>query len=521
MALAQDGTECCRSLQRPSHKFCLSHHREYVGLNGQYKNTEEQYNQLVEPKGGLDVEKKREKIVLGRKTLDLRNQVNRRFFSQHAQNRGHIRWILKLEDEIKVLECNLLLEADQGKSPSSPENNEARTREPTQEHRVYRSLMSPEIPMSALDHLPEDSPAKLIKQAMITFSEALVAQLYDIAPSLNDSVETLRQPGCETGTEPDKGDHIIRFIFRELLLWKADTETLARANKTKSIDTFLRECFAPELQDYIKFFKVFGREDTLHFLRDAVCDYLLSPGASSTSILGGVVATEDKQRRMTIEGWDILYSYFPDFVGWRNVEQFCVRSEDMSLIKRLIALQRYSSAKEGEPEWRDKYNDVSQECPFAVLQGFIGITKGYLDSPITPITTKDGITTETRGRCYLAGRMAKNEPLAASLVMELVKRVARYIVIVYNMESDAYGFGECVSRNDEFEDNPWITRTRSVEIGENLENSMWSIEWSLKDVLSDLELIQGLNNRNMTRDYYEFIIIDRNPLEAFTILEKM
>jgi hypothetical protein len=170
MALAHDGTECCRFLQRPSHEFCLPHHREYVGLNGQYKNTEDHYNQLVELKGGLDVEKKREKVALGRKTPNLRNQVNRRFFSQHAQNRGHVRRVLKLEDEIKVLECSLKLEEDHGKSLSSPEISEAKTRELTQEHRVYRSLISPEIPMSALDHLPADSPAKLIKQVLRTIA---------------------------------------------------------------------------------------------------------------------------------------------------------------------------------------------------------------------------------------------------------------------------------------------------------------------------------------------------------------
>lgn len=310
-----------------------------MALYGQYKDTEEHYNQLVEPNGGLDVEQKRTKVALGKKTLELRNQVNHRFFSQHGHNRRHVRWILKLDDEVKALECSLRSEENHGKSLSSPENSEAKTRGSKQENRVYRPLMSPEIPMSALDYLPEDSPAKLIKQAMLTMSEGLVARLYSIAPSLNDSVEALGQLGCETRAEPDKGDHVIRFVFRELLLWGADTETLARANKTKSIDTFLKECFPHELQDYIKFFEVLGEENTLHFLRDAVCDYLLSPGASSTVILGGVVAAEDKRRRMTIEGWDILYSYFADVVNWYNVEQFCVRSEDISLIKRLIALQ--------------------------------------------------------------------------------------------------------------------------------------------------------------------------------------
>jgi hypothetical protein len=222
---------------------------------------------------------------------------------------------------------------------------------------------------------------------------------------------------------------------------------------------------------------------------------------------------------MTIEGWDILYSYFPDVVEWCNVDQFCVRSEDMSLIKRLIALHRYSKARDGEPEWLNKDNDVSQECLFAVLQGFVSVTKGYSDPPITPITTKDRITTERRSRCYLAGRMAKNEPLAKGLIKELVNRVARYIVVVYDMESNEYDSREIVSRNDESEESPWITRIPSVEVGENLQDASWKIEWSLKDVLSDLGQIRNLKDRNMTRDYYEFILIDRNPGNMFTILD--
>ncbi|KAH8773312.1 hypothetical protein BGZ57DRAFT_894552 [Hyaloscypha finlandica] len=519
IALLQDGAECYRLLQRPDHELCPPHHREYKELCGRYKDAEEHYNRLVEPEIGLEVEGVKEKIAWGRKTVDLRNQVNRRFFSQHAGNRGHIQWILKLEGKIKALEGTLKSEGDHGKSPPLPEDTEANNQEHEPEQRVYRSLLSPEIHMSALDHLPADSVFKLAKQEMLIFSEELVTRLYNIASSLNDSAATLEQPGCETRIEPDEGDLVVRFVFREFLLWKADADTLARANKAESIDAFLRRCFPSELQDYIKFFELFGRVDTLHFLRDAICDYLLPPGASPTVILGGVVATEDKQRRMTIEGWDILYSYFSDVVEWCNVEQFCVRSEDMSLIKRLVALHRYSKARDGEPEWLDKDNDVSQECPFAVLQGFVGITKGYSDPPITPVTTKDGITIERRSRCYLTGRMAKNEPLAKDLIKELVNRVARYIVIVYDMESNEYGFREVVSRSDELEESPWITRTRSVAVGESLQNALWKIEWSLKDVLSDLELIQRLRDRNMARDYYEFIIIDRNPGGAFNILD--
>lgn len=517
VALFQDGSECKRCTPEPRHDFCQPHHHEYVELYMQYKDAEKDYKQLAEPKEGLSPEGKRDKIAWGKKTLDLRNQVNRRFYSQNANNRGHIRWILKLENEIGVLEGSLKLDKDH--RMSTPEHTKPNNSESGNERRVYQSLLSPEIPMSTLNHLPKDHPTKVLKQTVQMFSRTFLARLYKIAPSLDDSGTVLVEPDCDARREPDKGDHVIRFVFRELLLWKADAETLSRATKAESIDIFLGTCSPSELEDYIKFFESLGREDTLHFLRDAVCDYLLPPSASTTIILGGAVATENTQRSMTIEGWDILYSYFWNIVGWYNVEQFCVRFEDMSLIKRLIALHRYSGTEDGEPTWLNKDNDVSQECSIALVQGFIAVTKGYLDFPETPITTKDGIMTERCCRCYLTGRMAKNEPLAKTLIAELVNRIARYIVIVYDMESCEYDSRNIISQSDELEEMPWITRIRSVADGQTLEGSSWTTELSLKDILTDLEFIQRLRASDMIKDYYEFIIIDRHSGNAFPIIE--
>lgn len=462
-ALSQDGKECLTPLREPSHDFCLPHHREYKKLYSQYKNAEGHHGRFT---GELDLEQKKKKVEWGRKTLGLRNEVNRRFFSENGKNRGHIQRILKLETDIKTLETDIVTlqhtinsEVDHSNSTPQSENIEPNDRG-TAGELVYRSLLSPEVPMSALDHLPADHPCKLMKQEMFDITGGLVTRLYGIVPSLNDSAAMLEEPGIEGGREPDKGDHVIRFVFREFLLWKADTKILARANEGESIDTFLRRCLPTELGDYIKFFEEFGRADTLHFLRDAVCDYLLPPGASSTVILGGPVATEDTQRRMTVEGWDILYTYFSDVVFWWNVEQFCLRAEDLSLIKALVALHRYSAASDGIPDWLNTDDDVSQECSLAVVRGFVCDTKGYAD-PL-PITTKDGVSTEIHRRCYVAGRMAKNEPLANGLVQELVNRVVRFITVIRDRESD-----ETISQSVETEENPWIKRTRSVAVGEN------------------------------------------------------
>ena len=56
-------------------------------------------------------------------------------------------------------------------------------------------------------------------------------------------------------------------------------------------------------------------------------------------------------------------------------------------------------------------------------------------------------------------------------------------------------------------------------VGENLQDALWTVEWSLKDVFSDLERIQRLRDRNMAKDYYEFLIVDRNLGDAFNILD--
>jgi hypothetical protein len=144
-----------------------------------------------------------------------------------------------------------------------------------------------------------------------------LSRLYKVAPSLNDSLPMIEDREENTTREPDEGDHVMRYILREFLLWRADEEALSKAKKIESIDHFLRSVGIQMLEDLIKVFELLGRPDTLHFLRDAICDYLVScdaPNASSTVILGGRVITDDKQQKMTVHGWDILYRYFRNVV---------------------------------------------------------------------------------------------------------------------------------------------------------------------------------------------------------------
>jgi hypothetical protein len=350
----------------------------------------------------------------------------------------------------------------------------------------------------------------------------VVARLYEIVPSLNDSAATITD---EEGInrKPDEGDHVIRYLLRELIVFKADAATLSRAARMTSIDAFLRQCPLHDLMDYKKFFERLGRDDTLRLLRDAVCDYLLparpSSSESSLIILGGAIATDDSQRSMTVQGWDILHTFFGNLVGWRTFELLCFRFEDALLVKRLSVRQRYPKAGDDALPWHVPSDDVSQEHSLAVLQGFLAVTKGFLD-PITPVRIENGVLMETQGRCYLTGRMAKNDPLAQSLIRELASREARFIVFAYDMESESHAYcsRKVVTQTAEVPEC-WLTRTRPATHAAELGRQQWEIEWSLKDVIRDLDMIWRVRDRNMARNYYEIIIIERTPGIQFRILD--
>jgi hypothetical protein len=97
-----------------------------------------------------------------------------------------------------------------------------------------------------------------------------------------------------------------------LILWKADTDVLALASKTDSIDRFLQQVPSDTLE-WIKFFKNRGHEDTLYFLRDVVWDCVPPPDFSTVTVLGERSTTDNKTRRNTVEAWYILDRYFPDY----------------------------------------------------------------------------------------------------------------------------------------------------------------------------------------------------------------
>lgn len=462
-----------------------------------------------------------EKIRVGEEVIGLRDAVNRRFYSLNGDNRGHFQWILKLRSEIDHLK-KISQEFQQPSDPLTEGPRPSESPEGPKEQgdvRVYRSLISPEVPMSALDHLPRDSPAVVIKSFLNMAVDGLVDRLYGISPSLDDSRTSV--PGSDTAEEqsPSTDDLVIRYILREFLVWKADTKTLARASRTSTIDQFLRHSIPEELEGYIKFFQALGRQDTLHFLRDAVYDYLLpNEGPSTMMILGASVSTDSTGRRMTVEAWDIVHCYFWNLVEWWNVEQLCFSFEDLVLVKRLVALRRYGDSEDTEANWYRPEDDFSQENEIAVLQGFVALLKGFQDPICQQFSSRPGEITEVESRCYLVGRMGKSDPSALPLIKELSVRIARFIVIATDFEST----GCWLPFNDKQDDKelPFIRRTRSAKNKDALPDAPWVTEWSVKSILDDVRFIRARREREGFENFHLIIVIDREPGKQFTILQE-
>jgi hypothetical protein len=94
--------------------------------------------------------------------------------------------------------------------------------------------------------------------------------------------------------------------------------------KIESVDASFYNSNPSDLGGYNTFFEHFRSQkpDTLYFLSEAVSDYKHSSIASSISILGVRVLTEDNCRKTTLQAWDLLFRGFSDCVSWRNFERF-------------------------------------------------------------------------------------------------------------------------------------------------------------------------------------------------------
>ncbi|KAI5460827.1 hypothetical protein BGZ63DRAFT_357610 [Mariannaea sp. PMI_226] len=516
-ALENNGSECGQVLQAQHHDFCSQHHFEKKRLYKQYKEAEAEFKAQGDPTIKRSIDAMEGIVQTGEKVVALRDEVNRRFFSKGTEdNRSHIKHILKIKDQVDSLK--ILIASEKGRPTKNvAEGTSSTTVTGGTEGKtvLYRNPLSPEVPMSELNHLPRESPIIALRIAMDAMRANLIDRIYQIFPSLNDSASLIHDREQGTERQPNKRDLVIRNVFREFLVWTEDTDVLARASKTETIDTFLRHS-TKELDSYIKFLEAVksSRHDTSHFLRDAICDYLLPQDVPSITILGGRVALDSRHRKMGVDGWDILYQLFSHEDTRLFLEQYSMRYDDLLLVKKLSALYRYGKEDEAT-SWLHPEEDVAQECPMALFLGFVAQTRSYHE-PNTPFAhTADGAAIESRSRNYLTGRMSKNDPLAKQLIDELASRVVAFSFYAYDRET-----GEIVAQNEDMDSN-WITRTRTACSEDQLVDATWKVEWSLRDILNHLNYLRSYRDRMMGRDYYELIIIERLSRPRFGLLHSV
>ncbi|KAJ3580106.1 hypothetical protein NPX13_g465 [Xylaria arbuscula] len=505
-ALQEDGSECRETLLHIRHTLCQEHYQEYERLHKSYKLRENDYGNIDTDKSGLGTREKLEaKLAAGKEILELRDQVNRRFFSLSAHNRGHIQRILRLQSAIRSLEQQL----------ADLHVKDAMT--PTQDGVATKASGQPFTPDGG--ETPPDHSAALIKKSADGFLSRMVDELYSISPSLNDSSSVALDNETRMLRGLDERDFIMRFLFREFLVDQADANMLAEARQIDSIDKFMRGCSSIEfLKDCCKFFTTFNAKCSpkLYLLRKAVCDYLLDPQAPSIMILGAKIAAQDSPQRMTTKGWDVLFINFTGIVGWWNFDQFAIEFEDIVLVKTLTEFRRYESEDDNESRgWYVPEQHSPRGSVLPIMHGFITVTRSSFDSEEFTAQTRNDVVEESQVRAYLVGRMSKMNPWARRLAQELNERTVHLQVLVSDGEDNKMTPIVPLSGEDQ---NPWLKRTRSGPTQESLGSEEWMIELSLADVIDNLETIH--DPTVLAKDYYEFIVIERTPNKrSFDLLD--
>lgn len=68
---------------------------------------------------------------------------------------------------------------------NDPSTSATSTTEDTKVERVYRSLLSQQVPVEELSHLEPDHPGHVLKKILVDFANGLVDRLLEIAPALD------------------------------------------------------------------------------------------------------------------------------------------------------------------------------------------------------------------------------------------------------------------------------------------------------------------------------------------------
>jgi hypothetical protein len=104
-ALESDGRSCKVALAKSAEDpWCHRHHQEWRDLNARWSKAHKEAEKLVV----LSSETAKQKVIKLRLSVDLRRQIRDRFYPRGGDIQDYIKWIAKLESDVRQLADSLL-----------------------------------------------------------------------------------------------------------------------------------------------------------------------------------------------------------------------------------------------------------------------------------------------------------------------------------------------------------------------------------------------------------------------------
>lgn len=506
-AVETDGRACRVGLPSgASDPWCDKHHDEWRELNEKWSKTQKEAERIVVL--SLDVAK--QKVLKLRQSVDLRRQIRDRFYPGGGDIQDYIKWLAKLEGDVRQLADSLLMQnLQRGPTPETPGVHTG-TPHPDRVSlgetiTILRSPLDPRIPIDSLQGMPDDGTILVLKHFYQDLCADSVRRLYSIVPDLDDSRKQASSPDQKEQTPPDNGTDIIRAWFRIMVLNDSEASALEHATRSKSIHDFLTGCSASQLEEYCDYFEKAWRPNAVQYLRVAICAQTLAGGDIKTiQLLGGTIPSTTEGLRMTKPCWDILYRWFPTLLTPWSLASICSNFEDYTTICKLLMLRLYND------HWYDPASILS-ECSTGVYMGFIPTTKGDFTAS-AGLRQEGHLWVQRQSRNYLCGQMAIGDPLTQAFLDELRKRTSTLYLVVYEgTHADATVHPT--------EPDLFISRHRSAMTLDELEKADYSTTLTLEEIKNHLRMRKTTMYDPIVVDSWQFIIIDREVGLPFRLID--
>ncbi|KAF2027120.1 hypothetical protein EK21DRAFT_115122 [Setomelanomma holmii] len=268
--------------------WCHKHHEEWQSLNGRWTQAQKDAEKVVV----VDSNTAKRKVMKLRLSVDLRRQMRDRFYPRGGDIQDYIKWLAKLETDVRQLADTLLMQnLNRGPTPETPAVG---TPHPDsfnlEKIMILQSPVDPKIPIESLQGMPDDGAILVLKHFYLDLCADSIRRLYTIVPDLSDAPKQVRSPNPADEDVHDNGTDIVRAWFRIMVLNDSEAGTLEHATRSKSIHHFLLGCLASQLEMYCDFFAKAWRPHAVQYLRVPICAQTLAGGDIKTiQLLGGTI----------------------------------------------------------------------------------------------------------------------------------------------------------------------------------------------------------------------------------------